>query len=79
MAKARCSMNLDVCAAFHCIRIAEGEEWKGCFEWLVCPFGLTGDTLESQHWINTMLGDALDEFCSAYMDDVIIYKCEGLA
>ncbi|CCE29517.1 uncharacterized protein CPUR_03364 [Claviceps purpurea 20.1] len=40
---------LDVRAAFHRMRMAAGKEWKtafrthqGSFEWLVCPFGLTG-------------------------------------
>ena len=80
LAKARLYTKLDVRAAFHRMRMAEGDQWKtafrtreGSFEWLVCPFGLTGAPAHFQRWINSVLGDALDVFCSAYMDDVIIY------
>jgi hypothetical protein len=80
LAKARCYTKLDVRAAFHRMRMTEGDQWKtafrtriGSFEWLVCPFGLTGAPAHFQRWINTVLGDALDVFCSAYMDDIIIY------
>ncbi|CCE34913.1 uncharacterized protein CPUR_08852 [Claviceps purpurea 20.1] len=80
LAKALHMTKLDVRAAFHRMRMALGEEWKsafrtrlGSYEWLVCPFGLTGAPAHFQRWINTVLGDALDVFCSAYMDDVIIY------
>ncbi|CCE31947.1 uncharacterized protein CPUR_05804 [Claviceps purpurea 20.1] len=80
LAKALHLTKLDVRTAFHRMRMAAGEEWKttfrtrqGSFEWLVCPFGLTGAPAHFQRWINTVLGDALDVFCSAYMYDVIIY------
>lgn len=80
MAKARWFTKLDVRAAFHRLRIREGDEWKtafrtrfGSFEWLVCPFGLSGAPAAFQRYINTALDDLLDDFCSAYMDDVLIY------
>lgn len=80
LAKARFFTKLDVRAAFHRMRVAEGDEWKtafrtrqGLFEWLVCPFGLAGAPAAFQRFINSVLGDYLDVFCSAYMDDVIIY------
>ncbi|CCE29272.1 uncharacterized protein CPUR_02965 [Claviceps purpurea 20.1] len=80
LAKALHMTKLDVRAAFHRMRMALGEEWKssfrtrlGAYEWLVCPFGLTGAPAHFQRWINAVLGDALDVFCSAYMDDVTIY------
>ena len=48
LSKARWFTKLDIVAAFHQIRIAEGEEWKiafqtyyGLYEWLVLPFGLS--------------------------------------
>src|SRR6266536_2657346 len=72
---------LDVIAAFHQIRIAEGDEWKtafrsrfGLFEWLVTPFGLANAPSTFQRYINWVLRDILDDFCSAYIDDIIIYS-----
>ncbi|KAF4478229.1 Transposon Tf2-6 polyprotein [Colletotrichum fructicola Nara gc5] len=78
---ARWFTKLDVVAAFHKIRIAEGEEHKtafrtryGLFEWLVVPFGLTGAPATFQRYINGVLREYLDDFATAYMDDVLIYS-----
>ena len=72
---------VDVVSAFHQIRMAKGEEYKtafrtrfGSFEWMVCPFGLSGAPATFQRYINTLLRKQLDDFASAYMDDVIIYS-----
>ena len=76
---------LDVSAAFHRIRIAKGEEWKtafrtryGLFEWKVCPFGLTGAPATFQRYINWVLREYLDDFCSAYVDDILIFTTGSL-
>ncbi|KAI0993710.1 hypothetical protein K3495_g14474, partial [Podosphaera aphanis] len=81
VSQARWFTKLDVSAAFHRIRIKEGDEWKtafqtrlGLFEWLVMPFGLTGAPAAWQRWINYLLRDYLDEFCTAYLDDVLIWS-----
>ncbi|KAI0991405.1 hypothetical protein K3495_g16782, partial [Podosphaera aphanis] len=80
LSKARWFTKIDVRAAFHRLRIKEGDEWKtafrtrqGLFEWLVCPFGLCGAPSTFQRFINNTLREYLDIFCSAYLDDVIIY------
>ena len=44
------------------------------FEWLVMPFGLSGAPAAWQRWINDLLRDYLDEFCTAYLDDVLIWS-----
>jgi hypothetical protein len=69
-----------VSAAFHKICIAKGQEWMtafrtryGLFEWLVTPFGLANAPSTFQKYINWTLQEYLDEFCSAYLDDVLIY------
>jgi hypothetical protein len=81
MSKARWFTKIDVRQAFHRLRIKEGHEWKtafrtrfGLFEWLVTPFGLAGAPATFQRYINGTLAEFLDQFCSAYMDDVIIYS-----
>ena len=80
VARATWVSKLDVCAAFHRLRIKEGDEWKtafrtrfGAFEYLVTPFGLAGAPAAFQRWINKVLGEYLGDFCSAYMDDILIY------
>jgi hypothetical protein len=86
LSKAKWFTKLDIIAAFHKIRIAEGEEWKtafrtryGLFEWLVTPFGLTGAPATFQRYINWVLREYLDEFCSAYIDDILIYSSGSLS
>lgn len=78
--RAKWYTKLDVIAAFHKIRIADGDEWKtafrtryGLFEWLVTPFGLANAPSTFQKYINWALKDYLDAFCSAYIDDILIY------
>lgn len=85
IAKARWFTKLDVIAAFHRIRIAEGDEWKtafrtryGLFEWLVTPFGLANAPSTFQKYINWSLRDFLDEFASAYLDDVLVFSSGSL-
>lgn len=80
LAAAKWFTKLDVVAAFHKIRMAEGHEHKtafrtrfGLFEWLVCPFGLSGAPATFQRYINSVLQAFLDDFVTAYLDDVLIY------
>ncbi|KAI0996740.1 hypothetical protein K3495_g11442 [Podosphaera aphanis] len=77
---------VDVRAAFHCLRVAKGDEWKtafrtrfGSYEWLVTPFGLAGAPAAFQRWINQVLGDLLGNTCAAYLDDIIIFSDGDLA
>lgn len=83
--KATWFTKLDVIAAFHRIRIAEGKEWMtafrtryGLFEWLVTPFGLANAPSTFQKYINWVLRDYLDEFVSAYIDDVLVFTTGSL-
>jgi hypothetical protein len=80
ISKAKWFTKLDVIAAFHKIRIHPGDEWKtafrtrfGLYEWLVTPFGLANAPSTFQRYINWTLRDFLDEFASAYLDDVLIF------
>lgn len=81
LCRAKYYTKLDVIAAFNRLRIAEGDEWKtafrtryGLFEYLVMPFGLTNGPASFQHYINDALREYLDIFCTAYLDDILIYS-----
>ena len=81
LSKAKVFTKLDVIAAFHRLKIKEGDEWKtafrtrfGLYEWLVTPFRLANAPSTFQRYINWTLKDFLDDFCSAYIDDIIIYS-----
>ncbi|KAI0995291.1 Transposon Ty3-I Gag-Pol polyprotein [Podosphaera aphanis] len=81
LSKAKYFTKLDVISAFNRIRIAKGDEWKtafrtryGLFESLVMPFGLTNAPSTFQNHINNTLQEFLDVFCTAYLDDVLVYS-----
>jgi hypothetical protein len=48
------------------------------FEWRVVLFGLTGAPAAFQRYINSILQDYLDDFVSAYIDDILIYLSGSL-
>lgn len=84
--KAKWFTKLDVIAAFHKIRIAKGHEWLtafrtrfGLFEWLVTPFGLANAPSTFQRYVNWILHEFLDEFASAYLDDILVFSSGSLA
>ena len=81
ISKAKIFSKIDIIAAFNRLRMAEGEEWKtafatrmGLFEYNVLPFGLTGGPASFQRYINDALREYLDEFATAYLDDILIYS-----
>lgn len=72
---------IDIVSAFNNLRIRKGEEYLtafrtrfGLFESLVMPFGLTGAPATFQRYINDALREYLDVFCTAYLDDILIYS-----
>ncbi|KAJ6436324.1 mRNA 3 end-processing YTH1 [Purpureocillium lavendulum] len=81
LSQAKYFTKLDVVAAFNRIRIKEGQEWMtafntryGLFESLVMPFGLSNAPATFQARINEVLRPFLDRFCTAYIDDILIYS-----
>lgn len=80
LSKSKWFTKLDVRSAFHKLRIKQGNEWKtafrtqfGLFEWLVMLFGLNRAPASFQRYINKALREYLDDFCSAYVDDVLVF------
>ena len=81
LSKAKYFTKLDLRQGYNQIRMAKGEEWKtafrtryGHFEYTVMPFGLTNAPATFQHFINDCIRDYLDIFCTAYLDDILIYS-----
>jgi RNase H-like domain found in reverse transcriptase/Reverse transcriptase (RNA-dependent DNA polymerase)/Integrase zinc binding domain/Chromo (CHRromatin Organisation MOdifier) domain len=81
LSRAKYFTKIDIIAAFNRLRVAEGDEWKtafktryGLFQYNVLPFGLSNGPASFQRYINDALATILDNFCTAYMDDILIYS-----
>ena len=81
IAKAKIVTGIDIRDAYNLIRIKEGDEWKTAlrtrydlFEFLVMPFGLTNAPATFQLYVNVTLRPYLDQFCTPYLDDVLVYS-----
>ena len=81
MSKARIFTKLDIRQAFHRIRIDPGSKdltmfwtYYGIYKYKVLPFGLTNGLAIYQRYINDVLFNYLDDFCIAYLDNIMIYS-----
>jgi hypothetical protein len=79
--KARIYTKLDVRGAYNLLRVKEGDEHQLAFhtryrlyEPTVMQFGTTNAPADFQGYINNAMREALDDFASAYLDDVLIYS-----
>lgn len=75
---------LDIIAAFNKIRMdPESEDLTtfttgmGQYKYRVLPFGLTNGPSTFQQYINDVLWEHLEDFCQAYLDDILIYSRTG--
>ena len=72
---------LDLTQGYHQVRVREEDIHKtafttrfGQFEWLVMPFGVSGGPATFQRLMNNVLKKFLDDFVSAYLDDILVYS-----
>ena len=72
---------IDIRQAFHKLRMAlESENATtfasrfGAYKWKVMSFGLTGGPASWQRFINDLLWEYLNDFCTAYLDNILIYS-----
>ena len=72
---------LDLCNAYHLVRVRHGDEWKtafntptGHYEYLVMPIGLTNAPAVFQALINDVLRDMLNIYVFVYLDDILIFS-----
>jgi hypothetical protein len=85
LAKAKIYTKLDIRQAFHRIRMDPASEELttfrtryGAYKCKVLPFGLTNRPATYQRYINDVLFDYLDDFCTVYLDDILIYSEDPL-
>lgn len=78
---ARIYSKFDIISAFNEIRVKDGHEEKtafltryGLYEYMVMPFGLCNAPATFQAFINDVLREYLDVFCTAYLDDILVYS-----
>ena len=50
----------------------------GSYKYKVLPFSLTNSPTTYQRYINDVLFNYLDVFCTAYLDDILIYSDDPL-
>jgi hypothetical protein len=81
LGKAKLFTKLDVRNAFHRIRMNPGSEEIttfrtrfGQYKYQVLPFGLTGGPSTFQRYINSVLFPYLNEFYTAYVNDILIFS-----
>jgi hypothetical protein len=85
LAKAKIFTKLDICQAFYCIRMDPSSEeltifwtWYGTYKCKVLWEGLTNRPATYQWYMNNILFDYLDTFCTVYLDDILIYSEDPL-
>lgn len=81
ISQAKIFTKIDIRQAFHRIRIKPDHEELttfrtryGAYKYKVMPFGLTNGPSTFQRFINNTLMGYLDDFCSAYIDDILIFS-----
>ena len=81
ISRAKIFTKLDIRQAFHRIRMDPALEdlttfrtRYGAYKYKVLPFGLTNSPATYQRYINNVLFDYLDDFYTAYLDDILIYS-----
>ena len=72
---------IDIQQAFHklCMAVESKDATTfayrfGAYRWKVMPFGLTGGLASWQRFIHNLLWEYLNNFCTAYLDDILIYS-----
>jgi hypothetical protein len=81
LGNARIYTKLDVRGAHNLLCVKAGDEYKLAFrtryevyEPTVMEFGTTNAPADFQGYNNNVIREALDDFASAYLDDVLIYR-----
>ena len=71
----------NIIVVFNKLRMVEEKKWKTAFktrydlyESLIMNFGLCGILFSFQNYINDVLHEYFNDFCTIYIDDILIYN-----
>ena len=85
ISKVKYFIKWNITVTFYKIRIAKGWKWiiifrtrYKLFEYLVILFGLTKAPATFQRYINSVFRNYLNKFCTAYVDNILIYTSGSL-
>ena len=74
-------MKINICQVFHKLKMTVNLEdlttfalRVEAFKWKVLPFGLMGGPVNWQRFIKNVLWKYLNKFCTAYLDNILIYS-----
>ena len=77
---AKIFIKLNIISAFNRLWIKEEDEaliifhtWFELFKYLVMLFNLCNESVSFQKYINNILCEHLNKFCTAYLNDILIY------
>ncbi len=80
LSRAKIFIKLNIISAFNQLRIKEKDEVLivfctrfELFKYLVMLFDLCNESVSFQKYINNTLHEHLDKFCTAYLNDILIY------
>ncbi len=80
LSRAKIFIKLNIISAFNWLRIKEKDEVLiifctrfELFKYLVMLFNLYNESVSFQKYINNTLREHLDKFCTAYLNDILIY------
>jgi hypothetical protein len=72
-------MRLDLCHAYHLLRVTAGDEYKtafcsryGSYNFRVIPEGLSNAPAAFQCFLNTLFVDLLDVYVMVYLDNILV-------
>ena len=81
LGRAKYFSSIDLSAAYHQLRIAEGHEHKtafitpqGLFEYVVMPFGLVNAPSSFQRAMHATFESDIGNFVLVYLDDILIFS-----
>jgi hypothetical protein len=81
LTKIKIFIKINIIVVFNMLRIREENEKLTAFytrfdlfEFLILSFDLCNELVSFQHFINDTFYEYLDEFCTAYLDDILIYN-----